>query len=161
MTASGRTSTSRQEHSRCSSGNFQSLYLLTDPSMTLLMQLVSNLDDWPHPSVFESTRKWLISPMWPRGGAVRMWSPLNGCLSFCFRMFWLQAESQFNQRLDQEVAKTEPRHNASPLQAPAQVRCVHSSYTTCEPNSWALSDKLRNGVLCSSFCYLQNSYCAS
>lgn len=37
-------------------------------------------------------------------------------------MLRLQAASELNQRPDQEVAKTQPRHNASPLQTPAQVR---------------------------------------
>lgn len=47
----------------------------------------------------------------------------ESCL--CLRIVRLQTESEFNQRPDQEVAKTEPRHNAEPVQAPAQVTHTH------------------------------------
>lgn len=41
-----------------------------------------------------------------------------------FRMLRPQAAGESHPRLNQEVAKTQPRHNASPLQTPAQVKKV-------------------------------------
>lgn len=55
-------------------------------------------------------------------GCSALADPLS--LSLRLRMLRLQAAIELNQRLDQEVAKTQPRHNAEPLQAPAEVREV-------------------------------------
>lgn len=43
-------------------------------------------------------------------------------------MLWLQTASEHSQRPDQEDAKTQPGHNADPLQTPAEVKKKWKKY---------------------------------
>lgn len=115
MIASGRTSTSPPELSRCFSGSFQSLCSHTDPSMTLWMPSVSYTVKIVPLSIFRLN---------PLPGVTTRWHCIHVfslILLLLFRVLWLQAASEFNQRFNQEVAKAQPWHNANPLQTPEEV----------------------------------------
>lgn len=128
-TASGRTSTSPLELSRCSSGSFLSRSSLTGPSMTSSMPSVSNM-------ILCVTVDILSSQLKLNCCSTRVGHKMALCtcvftdlLCVCFRILWPEAAGEFTQRLNQEVAKTEPRHNANPLRTPAEVRKAQNQLT--------------------------------
>lgn len=106
MIASGRTSTSPPELSRCFSGSFQSLCSHTDPSMTLWMPSVSYTVKIVPLSIFRLN----LCLVWPQGGTASM----------CFRWFCFSSSecSDYKQRVNsiKDLIKKLPKPNHDTMQ---------------------------------------------